>query len=167
MICPLSPVSMIIFPSGPSWLWHTQTFQLAPLLYISFHLWCSHFHSTLQTFSCSTLFSSTLRMMLTTGQGWQSMLGTPKSLSLLAPQTSNWSFGALWNSFCAFTSHTLSLPHYGSDFCWFGPRSYLLPQAAQNFPIISPRLHSHFFNLAPVAGDCAHRGCQLPSGCFY
>lgn len=36
MICPLSPVSMLIFTSGPSWLCHSQTFQLAPLLYMFF-----------------------------------------------------------------------------------------------------------------------------------
>lgn len=72
------------------------------------HIPTPHF----QTFSSSRLFSSTLRMTLTTGQGCQSMLGIPKPLSL-SPGSTNlklkfWSSVEL-NSFCAFTSCPLSL----------------------------------------------------------
>lgn len=121
-----------------------------------------------QTFSSSRLFSGTLTMMLTTGQGCKSMLGTPKPLS---PGSTNLKLksgsSVELNSFCAFTSHPLSLPHHDSDFCWFGPRSHLPPQAAQSYPIISPRSNSHYFSLPSVDGDCAHRRHQLPSGSFY
>lgn len=170
LICPLSPVSMLIFTSSPSWLCYTDTFQLAPLLYMLFpYLMLTFPLHTSKLLQFNAAFKhieddADYRSRLTI-YAWHPQTSlSPGSTNL---QLKFWRSVEL-NFSCVFTSYPLSLAHYyRSNFCWFGSRSYLLPQAAQSFPIISSRPNSHFFNLPPVDGGCAHRRCQLPSRSFY
>lgn len=84
-----------------------------------FHFWCSHFYSTLQTFSSFMLFSSLLRIMLTTGQGWQSMLGTlnlsPGSTNLKLKFWSSVESNSLCFHFSPSLPHTVALTSAGLD----------------------------------------------------
>lgn len=153
MICPLSPVSMLIFTSGPSWLCHTQTFQLAPLLYV-------FFQSLMLTFLLHTSnLHADYRSRLTI-YAWH-----PQSSVSPASTNLKWKFWSSveLNSFLCF-HFSPSLPHYGSEFFWFGPRCYLLPEAAQSFPIISPRPHSHYSTWPQCMGTVYTGGVSCLQG---